>query len=208
VSEQLLARDATLMAVDFESTGHAPGYSDTPWQIGVVPVVRGEVIHADAFVSYLHVPADRPFSPFAPGSWQTVRDELAIAPALPALWPVLRKKIVGVPLIAHNAATEKKFFRKAWPLHKVGPWIDTLKLARLAFKDLKSFELSLVVEAAGIKEELDSLLPGRAAHDALYDATASAMLLCHLLRQRAWRDLSVGELCRAASARKPARLSP
>lgn len=194
--ENQLAREAKLFAVDFESTGHAPGYTDEPWQIGIVPVVAGEVDFTNAYVRYLRVPPDRPFSPFAPGSWRLVRDELATAPALHDLWPELRDTFSGYPLIAHNASTEKKFFRKAWPLHKVGPWIDTLKLSRRAFPELTSYELSLVIDSAGLREKLEAALPGREAHDALYDAAACALLVTHWLRHPSWRDLTVGKLMR------------
>lgn len=197
MSETILAREARLVAVDFESTGHTPGYPDQPWQIGVVPLVRGEVVITESFESYLQVPVDRPFNPFAPGSWRLARESLATVPDLAASWPVLKERVAGVPLIAHNAATEKKFFRKAWPLHRVGPWIDTLKLARRAFPDLKSYELERVVDAAGQQEQLRALLPGREPHDALYDALACALVLHYLLQQPCWAELTVGELCRA-----------
>jgi DNA polymerase-3 subunit epsilon len=188
-----------MMVVDFESTGSVPGYPDQPWQIGLVPVVDGEVIPGEAWETYLHVPEDRPFNPLAPGSWRLVRDQLATAPTLATLWPELRGRVSNVPLVAHNVATEKKFFRAAWPLHRFGPWIDTLKLSRLGFKGLASYDLEQVSGAAGIHRELSGLLPGRAPHDALYDAMASALVLCHLLRQPHWQDITVSGLSRAAS---------
>lgn len=203
MSETVPACAMRLVAVDFESTGHTPGYPDQPWQIGGVPMEGGEVLAGEAFESLLHVPVDRPFNPFAPGSWRLVREQLAAAPELPALWPALNDRVAGVALVAHNAATEKKFFRQAWPLHRFGPWIDTLKLARLAFPALKSFELERVVQAAGQEERLCELLPGRAPHDALYDAMACALVLAHLLRQPHWASLTVSELSRAAT--RPAR---
>lgn len=192
--DAMLAREATFVAVDFESTGHAPGYPDEPWQIGLVPVVRGEINMHDAFVTYLHVSPERPFSPFAPGSWRMVRPALSTAPPLQDLWPSLRSRIAGYPLVAHNAPTEKKFFRKAWPLHKTGPWVDTLKLSRKAFAGLPSYELSAVVEAAGLAQPLANMVPDRESHDALYDAAACALLLVHFLSQPSWSNLRVSDL--------------
>lgn len=193
----MLAREMNLVAVDFESTGTVPGYPDQPWQVGIVPIQRGEVCMEEGYESYIHVPVGRPFNPAVPGSWRRVRAELASAPLLSSLMPVLQAKLLGCPLVAHNAPTERKFLRKAWPLHRPGPWIDTLVLSRKAFPGLQSHDLGSVVEVAGLAPVLDRLLPGRAGHDALYDAAASALLLCHLLRQPSWRNLSVEDLVRA-----------
>ena len=37
-----------------------------------------------------------------------VRDTLADAPAFMDIWPELSARLVGHPLVAHNAATEKE----------------------------------------------------------------------------------------------------
>jgi len=198
----MLARDAQLVAVDFESTGSVPGYPDEPWQIGVVPIDKGQVLIGRAYESYIQVSAERPFSPFAPGSWRLVRDRLADAPTLPDLLPILNARIMIQPLVAHNVSTEKKYFRKAWPLHRPGPWIDTLKLARMACPGMKDYSLDAVINRLEMVEELNRLLPGRTAHDALYDAAACALLLCHLLKQPALEKVTVDDLIRVASRRR------
>ncbi len=201
MSADLPARVADLVAVDFESTGSVPGYLDQPWQIGLVLVRNAEVVMEAAFTSYLFVDEKRPFNPCAPGSWRLVRHELASAPELSAMLPVLRNRVLNVPLIAHHAATEKKILRHAWPLQRTGPWIDTLKLSRLAFPELRSHKLEDVVTASDVKPMLARLVPDRLPHDALYDAVACALVLCYLLKQPTWRDLTVGELTRAVSGR-------
>ncbi|HMO51089.1 MAG TPA: 3'-5' exonuclease [Kiritimatiellia bacterium] len=195
----MFLRDAQLVAVDFESTGAVAGYREQPWQLGVVPIMAGQLDWEAAQSFWIHVPPDRPFSPFAPGSWRLVRDDLAGARSLPDLWPVLRGRLAGVPLVAHNAATEKKFFRQAWPLHRLGPWVDTLTWSRQAFPDLPHHDLMRVLRAIGGERELEQRLPGRAAHDALYDAAASALVLAHLLQQPGWRDLELTDLRQGGS---------
>lgn len=199
----MLAKDAYLVAVDFESTGAVSGYPDEPWQIGVVPVVGGRVVMDQAYESYLRVPADRPFNPVAPGSWGTVRSRLAVAPTLAGLLPQLRPYLDGRALIAHNAATERKFFRSAWPLHRPGPWIDTLKIARVAYPGLEAYSLEAVISRLGLDGEIDQLVPGRGAHDALFDAVACGLVLCRLLREAEWASVTVDDLTRAA--RSPRR---
>jgi len=190
----MLLRELSLVAVDFETTGSVPGYPDEPWQIGLVPVVAGKPVFERAFDAYLHISPERPFSPFAPGSWRRVRDELARSAKLADLLPELRNKVLGFPLIAHNAGTEKKMFRRAWPLHQTGPWIDTLKLARRAYPGLDAYDLESVSRAAGVTPELALRFPDRAPHDALYDAAASAQVFCHLLGQPGWNEIELAEV--------------
>lgn len=197
----MLAKDAHWVAVDFESTGSVAGYPEEPWQIGVVPVEQGQVKIGRAYESYIRVAADRPFSPFAPGSWRRVREKLAEAPSLPDLLPSLRSRIFECPLVAHNASTEKKYFRKAWPLHRPGPWIDTLKLVRLVYPGLGDYSLEAMIAHFQLEDEVRCHVPGREAHDALYDAAACAILLCHMLRQPAWESVTIEHLVRAAPRR-------
>ncbi len=192
-------KEAHLLAVDFESTGTVSGYPDVPWQIGMVPIREGRIMYQQASEMLIHVSADRPFNPCAPGSWRTVRDELDVAPSLPDLLPVLRDRMIGYPLVAHNAATEKKFLRKAWPLQRPGPWVDTLKLSRLAFPGLKSYELESVIQNVGLKNEVEKNIPGRSAHDALYDAVACAILFCFIMEQPGWKTIAISELSMAAT---------
>ena len=194
----MLAREAHLVAVDFESTGSVPGYPDEPWQIGLVAVIQGQPDPAGLYETYIRVASDRPFNPCAPGNWRKIRETIADAKSLPDLLPALGNQLLGLPLIAHNASTEKKFFRKHWPLHRPGPWIDTLKLSRMAFPGLPSYELGEVIKHAGLETEIKSLVPDRTVHDALYDAAACAVLVCHLLRQPAWAELSVEDIVRTA----------
>ncbi len=201
----MLLHETTVVAVDFETTGSVPGYSDLPWQVGLVPVRGGVPDFAGAVEAWLHVPAERPFSPHAPGSWRLHRAELASATPLPDLLPALRDRLLGVTLVAHNATAERKVLRQAWPLQRPGPWIDTLVLARLAYPELPTHDLGTVVGALGLIGELAAALPGRVAHDALYDAAASALLLCHLMRQPAWTSVHVEELAAIRNSRKSSR---
>ena len=196
----MLARDAQLVAVDFESTGSVAGYRDEPWQVACVPIRGGCVQVEEGLELFLRVAADRPFNPCAPGSWRERREQLAHAPTLDEALPLLRGHVLHVPLVAHHAATEKKFFRHAWPLHRPGPWIDTLKLARRAYPALPGHELDAVIAALGLSDQVQRLAPGRAAHDAFYDAAACAVLLCHLLSQPGGETITVDELVRASGS--------
>jgi DNA polymerase-3 subunit epsilon len=187
------ARDAILTALDFESTGAAQGLPDEPWQVGMVEMREGRVT-GRFHESYLRVAAGRPFNPYAPGRHADLREVLASAPALPDLWPVWKPWLEGRPLAAHNIGTERKFLCRAAPLHRLGPWVDTLRLARRVRPDLEGHSLREVAEALGIAERTRALCPGRDWHDALFDAFASALILEHCLALPGWQEVSIEAL--------------
>lgn len=189
------AREITITAIDFESTGSVEGYTNEPWQIGMCELRNGVVGEA-TFESLLRV-GDRPFNPHAPGSHHSLRAEIAKAPTLHELWPEIRPWWVGRPLLAHNTATERGFMEPMTPLHRLGPWIDTLKVARLAYPDLSSHKLEDLLSLLDLSERVAALCPGREAHDALYDAIGCAVLLEHFLALPGWEQVSIEDLAAA-----------
>lgn len=195
----MLLAQAEMVALDFESTGVVGDFPAEPWQLGMIRLRNGRADPEAMFSTFLYV-GDRPFSPYAPGRHHALRDELARAPRLPSLWPELRTWWLGHPLAAHNAATEKKFVREAAPLHRTGPWIDTLKLARMAYPASASHTLEDLIEALGLGERVRALCPDGAPHDALYDAVGCAALLEHLLALPGWESVTVEEAARAHPA--------
>ena len=186
--------DVEVTVLDYESTGSLAGHANEPWQIGMVSLKAGKVDSATMFESFLRVDATRPFNPHAPGRHGVLRDAIAAAPTLQDIWPRIKPRLFDCPLCAHNIATEKKFTRAAAPMHRFGPWIDTLKIARKVWPGCPSYALDDLIGMLGLKPKVDELCPGRAAHDALYDAVASAMLLEHLLEQPGWGGTTIGEL--------------
>jgi len=190
------ASEATIIALDFETTGAVGGLPVEAWQIGMVKLVGGVVDATQSFEGLLRV-GDRPFNPYAPGSHHRVREQLEQAPSLQQLWPELSRWWLAQPLAAHNVAVEQKFVRESAPLHRTGPWIDTLKLARWAYPDLPSHTLEDLIAGLGLTRRLQELCPDRAAHDALYDAFACAVLLEHLLQLPGWESVSVDALAAA-----------
>lgn len=165
-------------AIDFESAGVGRGDTDTPVQIGIAVMEGWEVRTERHFVSFLR--SDRPVT------WQASQihgiraEDLAGAPRLTDLWPEINSRLRGAVVVAHGAGTEKRFLR-ALPLHGFGPWLDTLKLARKLWPGPPDYSLETLVHAAGLRETLDGIAPGRRFHDALYDAAASLLVLRHLV---------------------------
>ena len=186
--------DVRITVLDYESTGSLSGYANEPWQIGMVSLKVGKVEAASMFESLLRVDANRPFNPHAPGRHAALRTEISVAPTPQGLWPQVKLRLTGHPLCAHNVATEKKFLRAMAPMHPFGPWIDTLRIARKVWPGCPSYALGDLIALLGLKPRIDALCSGKEAHDALYDAVASAMLLEHLLEQPGWGGVTIGEL--------------
>ena len=187
------ARNACFAAVDFETTGSVAGFAVEPWQIGVVRLRGGRVSAGESYESLVRV-GDRPFNPRAPGRHAQIRDVLAAAPTAAELWPEWSRWLTGAPLVAHNAGTERTVLARLAPLHRLGPWIDTLALVRRAYPALASKALDEVTGALELSARVQALCPGRGPHDALYDAFACAAVLEHLLQLPGWERVTVEAL--------------
>ena len=170
------------VALDFETTGTVAGFPNEPWQLGIVAIEDGKVLPCTKWETFFRVDAARPFSPRAPGRWAELRNELDAAPAFMETWPELAERLVGVPLVAHNAATERTVLEHRAPLTPFGPWIDTLRLVRKHWPILKSYALGDLIRTFGLERDVLALCPGRTWHDALFDACAGAVLFCHVRR--------------------------
>ncbi|MFA7172628.1 MAG: 3'-5' exonuclease [Kiritimatiellia bacterium] len=187
------ARECVFSAIDFETTGAVAGYPVEPWQVGIVTVAHGEVQANSFFESYLHI-GDRPFNPMAPGRHAQIRCELSLAPIPGRVWPEILCWLGGRALAAHNIGTERNVLTNIAPLHRLGPWIDTLTLTRRSYPGFQSKALERVIEELRLKARVEELCPGRDAHDALYDAFACAVLLEHYLALPGWETVTLGAL--------------
>jgi DNA polymerase-3 subunit epsilon len=187
----MLLRETTLTVLDFETTGSVPGFDSEPWQVGAVLLVNGRVDPGRTFERLVRVDINRPFSAYAPGKHHQRRDEIAAAGEVSRVWKEMEGWVTGRPLAAHNAATEKKFLRLMAPMHRFGPWVDTLALARQAWPAAPSHKLEDLIAGLKLESRVRELCPHGESHDALYDAVACAVLLEHLLMQPGWEHLEV-----------------
>ncbi len=161
-------------AIDFESAGSAPGLTDEPVQIAVVHWT-GEVIET-SLNSYLRPSRQVTWSAKAVHG---IGDELLTgAPLLVDLWPEVKASLGARWVVAHGAATEKRFLR-IFPFHGFGPWVDTLTLTRAVYPSLPSHALGEAVEKLGLAPQLPTT--GFRWHDACSDAIATIVLLRHLI---------------------------
>jgi len=196
----MLAVETRIAVVDFETTGVVAGHPDVPWQVGIVILDAGRVQPDAMFTTLLRI-GDRPFNRFAPGRHAELGAEIAASPTLPEIWPQMREWLTEHPLAGHNVATERKVIQDALPLHSFGPWVDTLKLARIAWPELADHRLETVAHHADVLQKAAAVCPGRTWHDALYDAVACSFILETLLALPGWERLTVTALGRARPAR-------
>ena len=183
------ARNATFLALDFETTGTVRGYPCLPWQLGAVSLIGGKVdLAAPRFDTLLQVPADWPFSKHAPGTHRSNREAIAAAPAFSDVWPSLHAQLSRAIPVAHNAGTERGVLAKAAPMTVYPLWVDTLPLARAIWPGLGDYTLESLIPALGLQPRLTELVPNRAPHDAYYDAVACGLLLELILSLPGWSD--------------------
>lgn len=192
----VLARQSSVVFIDFETTGSVEDYPNEPWQIGLVFLHEGRVDSHYMFESLIGI-GERPFNPYAPGRHAQVREELCRAPTMADLWPTLSAWLTNRPLGGHNVAVERHVLADAYPLHAFGPWIDTLDLIRIAYPQLGSHKLEDLVWDLELAHRVQELCPGRDPHDALFDATSAAVLLEFLLQQNGWMNADLDELTAA-----------
>ena len=164
-------------AIDFESAGAARGETDVPVQVGLA-TWSPQHGFGESYVSFLRT--SRPIT-WAARKVHGIRPaDLADAPPLVSLWPEIRTRLDGAVVVAHGKGTERRFLR-AFPGHSFATWLDTLWLARAAWPELPSHSLGEVCNHFELGDTIDTLVPDRRWHDALYDAAASLVLLEHII---------------------------
>lgn len=169
--------ESRFAAIDFESAGASRGQTDVPVQIAI-SLWDPRTGLGESFCSFLNT--DQPITWSARKVHGITTEDLAGAPSLLSLWPEIKRLLAGRVVVAHGHGTEKRFLR-AFPGHPFGPWIDTLHLYRAAWPRLDSYALGDLCDRFALTGPLGDAHPSRRWHDALFDASASALLVGHLV---------------------------
>jgi DNA polymerase-3 subunit epsilon len=175
-----LIKEASLVAIDFESAGEYPGETTHPIQVGMAPMQRLEFQPKLFFRSYVRI--ERPVTWKAKQLHAIANHDLQGAPSMHELWPHFQQRLANRYLVAHGRGTERRFLR-AFPMHGFGPWIDTLTLSRQMAPGLSSYKLSDLIVHFQLLEKIILLLPDFRWHEALSDALASLFLFLHLIQE-------------------------
>lgn len=188
----MLVSEVPFAAIDFESAGIRKGGTEVAVQIGI-GLMRGGRL-GESFTSFLAT--DQPITWSAQKVHGICLEDLKGAPELPTLWPRLKGLLENRWVVAHGAATEKRFLR-AFPFHGFGPWLDTLKLSRATWPNLDSYALGDLIVTLELEEELRTAHANFRWHDALSDALASLVLLRRIIVETQTGDEPAEILLRA-----------
>jgi DNA polymerase-3 subunit epsilon len=178
-------------AIDFESAGVRQGETDVPIQVGWGFLQNGEIDPRRFFRRYLFT--DKPVTWSARQVHGIRKDHLEEAERFDHYWPELKKQLGPCVLVAHGHGTEKKFLQQ-FPGHGLGPWVDTLTLARRWCKGLESHRLATVVGGLDQEEALRELCPEYDWHDALFDAVGCLVILKKMIESGDLADRAVSLL--------------
>ena len=176
-------------AIDFESAGSAPGRTDAPVQIAIAHLLGAAI--TESLCSYVRT--ENPVTWAARKVHGITDSMIRDAPGFMDLWPRIKSDMEGCWIVAHGAATEKRFLR-VFPFHSFGPWVDTLDLARAVYPSLSSHALGAVIKSLGLEDAPEIRAEGFRWHDARCDAVASLVLLRHLISVCGLADTEVDVL--------------
>ena len=171
--------DQAFAAIDFESAGAQRGKTDVPVQIGMASWSL-KAGHKEHFTSFIRTDQNITWS--AQKVHGISSEDLCDAPPLMQLWPNIKAILSERIVVAHGHGTEKRYLN-AFPGHGLGPWVDTLQLSRAAWPELKSHALGDLCEHWQLTSRVSEFVEHKTWHDALYDATASLVILEHLIEQ-------------------------
>jgi DNA polymerase III subunit epsilon len=173
------AMSETVAVIDFETTGMSPAQGARATEIAAVLVQDGQIV--GRFQSLMNSGAWVP--PFIEQLTGISNQMLARAPAARAVMHELMHFTRGLPLVAHNAAFDRAFWRaeveraecEADPAHQ---FVCTLLLSRRLYPQAPNHRL-------GTLAKWHALPPHGRAHRALADAETTAHLLLHMQRDTA-----------------------
>ncbi len=159
-------------AIDFET---ANGSRTSVCSVGVV-VVRGGVV-VDRYYSLIH-PTPNYYAHFCQAVHGLCDEDTHNAPRFPEVWAAIAPRIVGLPLVAHNARFDEGCLKAVLAHYAINApeyrFYDTLAASRRTFgRTLPNHQLHTVAAACGFDLT--------AHHHALADAEACAAIALQIL---------------------------
>ena len=174
----------TLAVIDFETTGMSPAQGARATEIAVVLVEDGQIV--GRFQSLMNSGAWVP--PFIEQLTGISNAMLASAPPAHAVMQEAMRFTRGLPMVAHNAAFDRGFWRAEAVLAGCEPdpahdFACTLLLARRVYPEASNHRLGTLARWLALPDN------GR-AHRALADAETAAQLLMRVQADLAERFAS------------------
>lgn len=162
-----------LVVIDFETTGLRPEAGDRITEVGLVRVESGRI--TDRFESLVNCEVRVPdFITAYTGITQRMVDD---APLSHTVMNQIARFIGELPVVAHNASFDHRFFVRECRRQRVGvvvqPFICSMRVARRVYPQMQSHSLAVLAHALGLRD------CGR-AHRAAADAESTAELMLRM----------------------------
>jgi len=120
--------------------------------------------------------------------------DVAGQPTLASLWPRLSELVDGAVVVAHNARVDWGLLRRDCPELRPTAALDTLRVSRALWPELRQHGLDAVIERLDVRFEPPSGAVRGGRHTALHDATATAWVFVRMLDTALERGVGVTEL--------------
>ncbi len=164
---------SSLAFIDFETTGLSPDRGDRIIEVGVAVLTGGEI--TDRYQSLVNPGRDIPW--FVENLTGITDEMVGTAPAATAVMREVLDYVGDLPLVAHNAGFDRRFYdmelgricRK-----RKQDFICSLRVARRIFPEAQNHKLATLVRLAHVQ-------PPR-HHRALGDAIMTACLWSHMIK--------------------------
>jgi DNA polymerase III epsilon subunit-like protein len=182
---------APLTVLDLEGSGAQDREEEAILEIAVVPLAMGLPDISTAYCTLINPGRSIPKRPWiSPG---LTTEALATAPDPAAVERELAQRINGRIIVGHNVGVDWRLLHRRYPRITPAGLIDTLRLARHLKLGGKN-SLSALTTQTGIAAQVEQLAPGSQPHRALWDTTATALLLATLISIGWPAGLTIGEL--------------
>ncbi|MEU7871264.1 3'-5' exonuclease [Dactylosporangium sp. NPDC049140] len=171
-----------LVAIDLEGSGAQDHDREAILEIAAVRLLHGKPDTATAYTTLIN--PGRPIPPrpwISPGLSGTA---LSSAPTLATVEPELAARLNDRILVGHNIGVDWRLLHRRCPTIAPAALLDTHKLARTLIST-GSRNLSSLIDTLGLTAAADIAAPGSRPHRALWDTTATALLLTALV-SRGW----------------------
>ncbi len=189
-----------IAVIDFETTGMSPLHGDRPTEVAIVMTEQGRVV--DQYQSLMN--PGRPIPRFISELTGITDAMVRTAPTVSAVMAEAARFVGEVPLVAHNAAFDRKFWQAELARLRLGhaqPFACTVLLARRLYPQAPNHKLGTLADHLHLPRS------GR-AHRALSDAQVTAALLgriqADLVDRHGLRDAGHPLLCGLQQCARPA----
>jgi DNA polymerase-3 subunit epsilon len=182
---------APLTALDLEGSGAQDREDEAILEIAVIPLAIGLPDMSAAYCTLINPGRPIPKRPWiSPGLTTTL---LADAPEPGEVEPELARRINGRIIVGHNIGVDWRLLHRRYPRITPAALVDTLRLARHLKLGGKN-SLSALIAQVGIAAQVEQLALASQPHRALWDTTATALLLPALINAGWPAGITLGEL--------------